>query len=306
MADEDLQRREHRIVAADGWPLHVWELRPPTEPRAVAVLGHAMMVDSRTLLRESGPCLAATLARAGILCLVVDLRGHGRSGLGASAGGSWTYEQLVDDTRSYLELAERLAPTQPIFMVGNSLFGHTSLAYVGQNLDAPVRGFVAFAVNIWTRRYSASPARQALKELLGVLSTGTARTLGYLPARAIGFGTQDEPQSYWNCMSRWISGERWDAADGTDYGASLSAIARPFLHVVSDGDRLLCHPDDAELFARDLGPYRTTWRLGDACQNRALTHLRPAPGHVEMVAHRRCEALWSEAASWILAKSASP
>jgi hypothetical protein len=42
------QSEPFEITCADGWRLR-GELRLPPSPRAVAVVGHAMMVDRRTL-----------------------------------------------------------------------------------------------------------------------------------------------------------------------------------------------------------------------------------------------------------------
>ena len=290
---------ERWIEAPDGWRVSVLDV-PAERPRAIALVGHAMMVDRRTVYRSDRPSLATSLAAAGIRTLVPDLRGHGASGPGVAEGGRWSYEQLVADTKLYVELATSLRPDLPLFVVGNSLFGHTSLAYVGQHPGTRVAGFVAFAVNIWTRRFSADPLRGAAKQVLGKLSGAVVDRLGYLPVTRLKLGTQDEPGAYWACMSRWVPRDRWDSDDGVDYGELLGQVARPFLHIVSDGDRLLCHPDDALLFSQALAPYRQIVRLGDRCEQPSLRGITPAPGHVEMVSHPRCEPLWRHAASWML------
>src|SRR6476620_5688121 len=79
------------IACSDGWRLDAEILAPP-QPRAVAVLGHAMFVNRRTLTRR----LAPHLQSRDIAVIAFDLRGHGGSRPRASDGGSWSYDDLVE------------------------------------------------------------------------------------------------------------------------------------------------------------------------------------------------------------------
>jgi pimeloyl-ACP methyl ester carboxylesterase len=263
-----------------------------------------MMVDRRTVWRTDRPSLATAWAERGMRVLVPDLRGHGESGPNASTGGSWSYEQMIEDVSHYLALAAGIAPGLPLVLAGNSLFGHLALAYLGMHQDTRVDAMVGFAVNIWNQRWNASAARGIAKQALVAVSRVVVDRVGYLPARRAGLGTEDESHAYWSCMLRWVPGNRWDSLAGIDYAAGLARVSCPFLHVVSDGDRLLCHPDDALLFSGAL-PNREVLRLGPGTfeESAGLRELafRP-PGHVEMVAHPRCLPLWRHTADWALSK----
>jgi len=288
--------RERIVTAPDGWRLSVIDLECD-EPWALAIVGHAMMVDRRTVYRADRTSLAGTLRDAGMRVLVPDQRGHGASRSDASGpGASWTYDELVSDVGVYLELARALAPSLPVVLVGNSLFGHVALSYLGMHPDTPVTAVVGFAVNIWNRRWTASRARWWTKRALLAASVPVVTGLGYLPVRRLGLGSEDEPRDYWRSMWRWVPGNRWDGDDGTDYAALLPRVRARVLVVVSDGDRLLSHPDDALLFTRAL-PSREVVRLCPQCAVETLRSL--APGHVEMVASPRCAPLWQYVAHWI-------
>src|SRR5690606_34231593 len=117
--------------------------------------------------------------------------------------------------------------------------------------------------------------------------------IGYLPARRLGLGSEDEPAGYWSSMQRWVPGNTWDSDEGMDYAAAMSRIDIPVLQVVSEGDRLLCHPDDGAAFVRAL-PRSELLCLGRAPWSGL------APGHVEMVAHPRCQPLWRWVAEWLV------
>lgn len=288
---------ERWIDADDGWRLSVVDGLPAGPVRAVAVVGHAMMVDRRTVARAAGTSLARTLVEAGFRVLVPDLRGHGRSGPTVADAGSWSYDELVRDVGCYVALARRLEPTAPLFLVGNSLFGHVSLAYLGLHPDEPVDGLVCFAVNIWNRRWTASWCRLWVKRAVVVASLPVVWLFGYLPCRHLHLGTTDEPSEYWRAMIDTALREQWASHDGHDYAAALGNIRCPLLHVLSDGDRLLAHPDDASRYTARFGGRREVIRLGDQCSIPALAGLRP--GHVEMVSNPVCEPLWRHAAAWM-------
>ena len=68
-----------KIQAADGWELELEVEEATGAPVAVAVLGHAMMVDRRSMDRPAGEGFASTLREAGIRVIRFDVRGHGGS-----------------------------------------------------------------------------------------------------------------------------------------------------------------------------------------------------------------------------------
>ena len=65
------------IETSDGWTLEADRLDPPDgrEPIGVLWLGHAMMVNRRTMDRPRGQGLASLLAGEGFIVYNVDLRG---------------------------------------------------------------------------------------------------------------------------------------------------------------------------------------------------------------------------------------
>jgi predicted alpha/beta hydrolase len=290
-------RQEHRVLTPDGWTLNVLQLTPAAPPRACVLLGHAMMVDRRTLFRPDKATLAEALLHAGFLVFVVDLRGHGTSGPRADEGGQWSYEDLVSDTGTLLQFARNMAPELPLFTVGHSLFGHTAMAYLGQHPESPVSGHVAMGVNIWNRRFEANTLRWAYKRLQVAIGTFFCTLLGRVPARRFRAGTADEPSRYWNAVRDWVGQDRWASPDGVDYHEGLRNIRCPVLHVVSEGDRWLGAPKEAIRFAAPLGDKAEILRVGPQCKVPKLTTL--TPDHMEMVTDEKCAPIWHQVAEWI-------
>lgn len=280
----------------DGWSLDIIDLRPPA-PAAVVVCGHAMMVDRRTLWRPDRATLAGTLAESGMRVLVPDLRGHGKSGPLAAEGGNWSYEDLISDTRVYIELAKRLQPNCPLILLGHSLFGHTSLAYLGRNPTAPVDGLVAYAVNIWTSQWTTSRPRRLVKQAFAKLSEGIVRSKGYLPARRFKVGSNDEAPDYWLDFVRFVQSNTWGPPDGSSYFADLHRIDCPLLNVVSEGDRLYAHPDEALRLTDPMRAHRTVLRVGaPSCPvpTRGFD-----PDHMAIVTDARSRPIWNHTVGWI-------
>lgn len=277
---------ERTIRAADGWRLSVLDLAPEGPLRGLVIAGHAMMVDRRTIAREDRPCLAAELLAAGLRVLAPDLRGHGRSGPGAAAGGDWSYDQLVEDTAVLLAHARALAPELPIATLGHSLFGHTTLAHLGRDPEAPIAAHVAIGSEVWVphleRRRGVWPVKRAA---IGVASA-FSRALARVPVRRLGIGSADEAYSYFRDIARCADADRWEAADGHDYEEGLARVACPVLLVLSEGDRVVSPTTATRLWSR----LPRSERLD-------LAGLRP--GHMALVTDPRSAPIWRRIAAWL-------
>lgn len=290
--------RWHRRTTPDGWTLHVRELLPNGRPIGMAVVGHAMMVDGRTLVREDRGTFVDALLDAGFWVLVPDLRGHGRSGPLAPEG-EWNYDDIVDDVGVLLRLARELAPDLPTYLVGHSLFGHASLAWLGQNPAAEVAGLVMIAVDVWNPRREPSWIRRWRKRLTYEVSCWVAQRAGYFPARRLKQGSNDESLAYWMQARRWIRQSRWTSADGrVDYDAARHRVSTPTLHVLSEGDRIYAHPASAAGLSAPLRR-RELVVLGRAHMPRPLAE--SAPDHMPIITADTPEnrAVWAWIADWM-------
>ncbi len=297
-----------RLEAPDGWTLHLRELRPPSgRPELGAViLGHAMMVDGRTMVREDRPTLADAIVDAGFRVWVPDLRGHGRSGPLAPEG-RWSFDELVADVGVYVDALAREAPGLPLFLVGHSLFASASLAWLSRAAaearEVPVSAFVMIASDVWNLTRERSLARRLEKLAVYNASAAIVRALGYFPARRMRQGSTDESDAYWLQARGWMQHGVWDSRDGAiDYAQGLAKLPQPLLHLLSRGDRLYAHPDSAAGLTAAV-PRRELVVLGS--RNAPLELAGTAPDHMQMVTEAGPGQLriWAWVARWLAEKA---
>jgi len=292
----------HEVHTDDGWRLDV-QVHAAPDPVAVAVLGHAMMVDRRSMDRPRGEGLASRLAARGIQVHLCDLRGHGASGPTADEGGAWSYDDIVHrDLPALVADARARHPELPVFMVGHSLAGHCSAAAAGSGSFAdPPDGYVFFAVNVWARGFDGSwwrDLRRARDTLVFLL---IALVLGRFPSRTLRMGPTSEATPYVRDLARFFFSGGWTSRDGQhDYLANLAHVRGPVLALGGAGDRLMAHPDNLRRWTEAMTGADTDVRIlgvGDFGLTRD-------PGHMELVTDPGSAAVWDEVAQWIRARAA--
>jgi pimeloyl-ACP methyl ester carboxylesterase len=286
-------REPFEVECADGWILR-GEVVVGSEPRAVAVVSHAMMVDRRTLDKPRGAGFVSQLAARGVACVVADLRGHGGSGPRADEGGDWSYDDLIErDAPALIGFARKRFGDLPLACVGHSLFSHVALGHVLRHPEADVDGLVLLACSVpnpdWARRPLDHAAKRALIELMGV----TTALAGRLPVRRLQLGSDDEAACYVRDFVRNARRLGWYARDGFDYFAQLPNLAQPLFALVGAGDRLLSPPEDARGFVATVP--RAEFRVVGRQSGLAFD-----PGHMALVLDERVRPAWNDVADFVL------
>jgi predicted alpha/beta hydrolase len=290
-----IAREPFAVTTPDGWTLRGEWLLPST-PRSVAVAGHGMMVDRRTLDRPRGDGLVTHLARAGVAVLWIDLRGHGESGPRAEEGGDWGYDDLVADVPVLLEAARARFPSLPLYTVGHSLFAHVVLGHLSRRPGTALDGHVMLAANVCNPGWRARPLL-LLSRGLGIEAMALlARVRGRVPIRALKQGTDDEALGYARDFVRIWRRQRWRARDGYDYWDALPSVSVPTLALVGAGDKYFAPPVDAREVAARLP--RCDFEVVGRRSGLAFD-----PGHMGLVLDERCRPVWERVAAFVNATS---
>jgi len=283
----------------DGWVLQGEVTEPESPTRAVAVLGHAMLVDRRTMDFPRGLGLGATLRRRGIATVSFDHRGHGKSRPRAEEGGRWSYDDIVrHDVPAMVAFARGRFESTPLFFVGHSLAGHAAMIWSGLEPGQAPDGIVALGANLWTPSLEPSrTARLAKCALLHLFAALSARR-GFFDAKRWKAGTSSEPWPYVRQFLTMWWRDRLGSEDGQfDYEAALSKAPGPILSISSEGDWMLARPESAARFARLVSADRITHEVvGPGAGQKA-------PDHMEMVLDDASKSIWQNVADWILART---
>jgi predicted alpha/beta hydrolase len=279
------------VTCRDGWRLHA-EVLAPESARAVAVVGHAMFVNRKTLDRR-GRGLVSHLASRGIAVIWFDLRGHGQSGPSAAQGGQWGYDDLVEgDVPAMIAFARERFPSLPLTVVGHSLFSHVTLAHLTRH-STPIEKLVLLAGNYvhseWRLRSYAD------KGSMIIAMNAISRALGYFPVRRMKLGSDDEAAPFVFDFWRNLKRREWHSRDGFSYDAARSKVKIPIFSIAGAGDRMLAPPEDAYTL---VAPCPNS-RFDVAGRRSGLPF---DPGHMELVLDPRCRPVWDQTADFILSR----
>jgi predicted alpha/beta hydrolase len=286
-----------RARTTDGVALH-GDLVTPREPRAVAVLAHAMMVDRRTMDRPRGEGLASTLAERGIAVASFDLRGHGESGPTAREGARWSYDDLVGhDMPTLVAWARARFPGMGVSVVGHSLGGNAALVAAGLDAATAPDAIVGLAVNQWMPSLEPSWVRRLGKRaILRAWLAATRVGGGLFDPRTFRAGTDAEPLPYVAQLARICREDRFTSEDGSiDYREAIGRVRVPYLAVASEGDEWMANPASVRRF--------TALAKGARLEQRLVRHGEfgaRAPDHMGLVTRATSRPLWDEIARWIL------
>jgi predicted alpha/beta hydrolase len=282
------------LATASGRSLAVEIREPRTTAAGTVVLLHSMMASRRIWSSPPEQGFASALNEAGLRTLALDFRGHGDSGPSASKGGQWSYDDLVhEDVPALCHAARERWPKERLTLVGHSLGGHVSLASVSTSSVEP-DAMVVLATNIWLPSEEPNPLLYAKKAAVVRFCDVATGVRGFFPARALGFGSDDEAASLMEAWTGWWNRDRWTSDDQrVDYLSTLARIRIPILSIASSGDRYLCTAQGAARFIKRVPAANTTFEVVRRSDNGGT-----APDHMQLVTTRAAASFWPRIAAF--------
>jgi alpha-beta hydrolase superfamily lysophospholipase len=128
----------------DGASLPLRRWLPKTEAKAVLIALHGFNDYSNFIDKP-----AAYFSNQGIACYAYDQRGFGA----APKRGSWAgIPAYTDDLRSLVRLLKHEYPTQPIYLLGESMGGAVVITTMVQASIPEVEGVILVAPALWARQ----------------------------------------------------------------------------------------------------------------------------------------------------------
>lgn len=246
VAVDDAQLCLHRFRRAEG--------RGP----AVLML-HGMMSNGRVFYSHSGKGLAPWLAERGFDVFVADLRGKGGSVPPIDRRSRHGQSEMISVDLPALHAAV-LQHTQAkqVHWVSHSWGGVVMNSCLLRHpaLIEQVASVVHFAAKRSVRVRNLHKWIEIDLMWNAVLRRLT-RWVGYLPARQLRIGLDNETRKTHRQIQAWVQARRWvDDEDGFDYGAAAQRLRLPpTLYLAAVDDRCRGHPEDVKRFRAESGPH---------------------------------------------------
>lgn len=267
----------HYVPLDDGTVIHLKRF-PGSGDGDVVLLLHGAIENGRIFYSRSGKGFAPWLASQGYDVWVMDLGGRGESAPPVRDGHP--YSQTASITRELPAVVRHLKDHRP-----GAVQHWIAHSWGGVIMAACLARFPAYREGVRSLCFFGSKRRVRVwtwQRLLYVdlvwawLSPLIVRLKGYLPARRLGFGSDDESRLTHAEGLHWVRTTRWvDPEDGFDYAAALRDVALPpTLFIAGAGDRALGHPDDVRRFMDEYG-----------CGRKSLLLLSENDGNVRDYGH---------------------
>ena len=223
----------------------------------VLLLLHGAIENGRIFYSRSGRGLAPWLAEQGFDVWVMDLGGRGDSRPAIAEG--IPYSQTESITQEIPAVMDYLASQRPgagLHWIAHSWGGVMMTAVLARFPERAerIRSMVFFGskrrVRVWNWR------RILYVDVIWCwLSPLITRLVGYLPARRLRFGSDDESRLTHAQGALWVRKTHWiDPKDGFDYRAALAdQTLPPTLYLAGRGDHALGHPGDVQRLMVESG-----------------------------------------------------
>lgn len=262
-----LKRKPHFVSCARE-RLHVLEIRDDDNLRKHDVLFlHGAVENGKIFYSESkDKGLAPFLARSGFRCLVADFRGRGRSSPSIGKETSHGQHELI--TEDIPEIINKLCSSSKYSVVCHSWAGVLFYSALSRGLldVTKISSVVCFgtkrSVNVWNMEKIVKVDIFWLS-----LAGAIARMCGYLPAKSLGVGSDNDSKRFVEECQDWVRRDSsWvDQRDGFDYETHIRKLEQvpPVLTIAADGDLALGHPSDVKkfFFEEMKGGQRCTYKM---------------------------------------------
>lgn len=271
----------HFVALDNGTRIHLQRFRGAGDGEVVLML-HGAIENGRIFYSRSGKGLAPWLAAKGYDVWVMDLGGRGDSEPPIGPGSRYSQtDSIVRELPAVMDYLREQRPGTACHWIAHS-WGGVLMASCLARFPAYRQGIRSLCffgskrrVRVWTWQ------RLLYVDLVWAwLSPLIVRLKGYLPARSLGFGSDNESRLTHAQGLAWVRRTAWlDPEDGFDYRTALADQALPpTLFIAGAGDAALGHPDDVQRFMDEYGTGQKEMLL----LTRETGHCRDY-GHIDML-----------------------
>jgi predicted alpha/beta hydrolase len=262
------------------------------------LLIHGSIENARIFYTKKGKGLAPFLANRGFDVFVPDMAGKGHSVPKVSRTFRYSQTDTLEyEIPAYIAYLEKMYPHDEIRLAAHSWGGVLLLSWYAQNGEGYRVGPMVFFGS--KRRISVFSAKRFIMldimwMLVGMISSAV---LGYLPAKALKMGSENEPAALYRDVTRWVYTLNWrDKATGFNYVKALKSMnLPPILYYAGINDHVLGHPADVAKLMNEAGSENAQFILLGKHYGNLHDY-----GHVDILTAKTCnEDHFIQAAQWL-------
>ncbi len=294
------------IRLSETQSLHLRHIYPAGVKGPAVFFMHGAIENGKIFYTHNNKGLAPFLAEQGYHCYVADLRGRGESKplIGPDSDYGQT-EAIVEDMPAFINKITEHHGRFPEYWVAHSWGGVLMNSYFARFPEqiAKVRACAYFGSK--RSLYNRHPSKFLQGNLIWFqLAPRQAKKHGYLPARELKWGSDNETlKSHYQSME-WAKVKPWiDTDDGFDYARALeNQNLPPILHIAGVKDKALAQPIDIKKFMAESGRGVQELRLYGRKQGHGHNY-----GHIDMLTHPKARGdQFSDLLNWFHAHRVQP
>ena len=220
----------HYLGDINDQQLWIGRMGNPNGPPILLI--HGAIENSRIFYSEKGKGIAPFLAEAGFDVFVTDLRGKGRSTPLANSKkvGAGQFEVITQDIPTVLHFIKSIKGSDSgIHLMAHSWGGVLVASWFarfykeGDNIRSMI--FFASKRKIYVQHIKRWFMVDLMWTGLGSIATKLA---GYLPAKTLKMGSDDEPAKFYFQCNKWVYSKYWiDPVDKFNYNQAFKKVQFP-------------------------------------------------------------------------------
>lgn len=282
MPRPELKKESYAIPLAEGMAsaMHRFGCNVSDKP---ILLIHGSIEDSRIFHSRSGKGFAPYLAANGFDVFAPDMAGKGQSKPKIKKGFKHSqFDFISRDIDIYISHIRSIHPDKTVHLAAHSWGGVLLLAWMARYGKMEELGPSVFFAS--KRRISILSLRRLFMVDLMWTAFGELSTWykGYLPAKTLGMGGDNEPAQFYRELNRWVYSRKWIGPDGFNYREALQSMELPpVLYLTGAADKVLGHPKDVAQLMRESGQSNAKYlKLG-----KDYGHAQDY-GHIDILTHK--------------------